>query len=314
MSWNEQKADIGMVKRYFINVPGGQNSTKITLRRNKNDYASMRYRLFDPNGTELYLSSQLSSVRNDEMLESFHYDLEPGVYELVAECLYTANGTSTYNFAVEFSSIQLLGTKEISRRDNERSFTNMFNEVKTYNLSGDILGYQKNYSITLNGDSIYKMPFTIRKDESSKEFKLELAKEDFNKVTDFALMIFDTSGYAVSKAGLSYRTGAISVSNTSYKDSAEYVFAFIPAFTHKNSDMTINVKEITYFSSSVPVNVANLEKRSVTLYPNSPRTIKFGLTKPDFNLPADAEYYGKIYFRSPSTNKKEYELPLNFKF
>ncbi len=314
MSWNEQKADIGMVKRYFINVPGGQNSAKITLRRNKNDYASIRYRLFDPNGTELYLSSQLSSVRNDELLESFHYDLEPGVCELVAECLYTANGTSTYNLSVEFSSIQLLGTKEISRSDNERSITNMFNEVNTYNLSGDILGYQKNYSITLNGDSIYKMPFTIRKDESSKEFNLELTKEDFNKVTDFALMIFDTAGYAVSKDGLSYRTGSISVGNTSYEDSADYVFAFIPAFTHKNSEMTISVKEITYFSSPVPVNVANLEKRSVTLYPNSPRTIKFGLSKPDFNLPADAEYYGKIYFRSPSTNKKEYELPLNFKF
>ena len=78
--------------------------------------------------------------------------------------------------------------------------------------------------------------------------------------------------------------------------------------------MAINVNEITYSFGPVPVNVANLEKRSVTLYPNSPRTIKFGLTKPDFNLPADAEYYGKIYFRSPSTNKKEYELPLNFKF
>jgi len=28
MSWNEQKADIGMVKRYFINVPGGQKQHK----------------------------------------------------------------------------------------------------------------------------------------------------------------------------------------------------------------------------------------------------------------------------------------------
>jgi len=73
-------------------------------------------------------------------------------------------------------------------------------------------------------------------------------------------MIFDTSGYAVSKAGLSYRTGSISVGSTSYKDSADYVFAFIPAFTHKNSDMTISVKEITYFSSPVPVNVLILKK------------------------------------------------------
>jgi len=78
--------------------------------------------------------------------------------------------------------------------------------------------------------------------------------------------------------------------------------------------MTISVNEITYFSSSVPVSVINLEKRSVTLYPNSPRTLKFGLLKPDESLPADAKFYGKIYFKAPSTNKIEYELPLNFKF
>ena len=154
----------------------------------------------------------------------------------------------------------------------------------------------------------------MMKGEQSKVFDIEMTKEDFNKVTDFSLMILDSAGYAVSKDALSYREGSIAIANSSDADSVEFTLALIPAFTHKNSDMTINVKEITYCSGSVSVNVANLEKRSVTLYPNSPRTLKFGLTKPDFILPADAKYYGKIYFRSPSTNKNEYELPLNFKF
>ena len=109
MTWNDQKVDIGMVQRYFINLPGGQNSTKITLRRDKNNYARVRYRLFDPNGIEQYLSPQLNSVNNDEVLESVHYDLEPGVYELIAEGIYIANGVSTYDLSVEFSSIQFLG-------------------------------------------------------------------------------------------------------------------------------------------------------------------------------------------------------------
>lgn len=314
MSWSDQKIDIGMVKRYFIDVPGGQNSLKISLKKNKNDYALVRYRLVDPNGTEQYLSSPLSSVKNDELIESFHYDLEPGVYELIAEGLFVANGVSAYNLAVEFSSIQFLGDKEISKDDNMRSITNMFNEVKSYNLSGEIFGNQKDYPIVLTGENIYKMPFTLRKGESSKEFNVELTKEDFNKVTDFSLMILDSSGYAVSKDGLSYRTGSISVDNSSDADSIEYTLAIIPAFTHKNAQMTIKVNELTNLSSSVPVNVTNLEKRAVTLYPNSPRTLKFGFTKPDFTLPADAKYCGKVYFKSPSTSKTEYELPLNFKF
>ncbi len=314
MNWNEQKIDIGMVKRYFLNLPGGQNNLKITLSKNKSDYASIRYRLFDPNGSELYLSSMLNTVRNDEVLESFHYDLEPGVYELIAEGMFNSNRLSTYNLAVDFSSIQFLGEKEISKDDNRRDIVNVFNQVKTYNLSGEISGYQRNYNVKLTGEESYKMPFTLNKGESSREFNIELTKDDFNKVTDFSLMIFDSTGYAVSKNALKYRKAKISIINSSDNDSVEYTLAFVPAFTHRNSNMTIKVNEITDLSSSVPVNVTNLEKRSVTLYPNSPRTLKFGLTKPDFNLPSDAKFYGKIYFKSPSTNKKEYELPLNFKF
>lgn len=314
MTWSDQKVEIGMIKRYFINLPGGQNSTKIILESNKKDYAKVRYRLFNSDGIEVYLSSQLNSVNNDEMLQSIHYDLEPGVYELIAEGMYTANGVSTYDLSVEFSSIQFLGDTEISREDNERVVTNLFNEVKTYNLSGEILGYEKTYSVPLTGADIYKMPFTLRKGEVSKKFNIELTKENFNKLTDFALMIYDEAGYAVSKGGLSNRTGVIDIDNYIDEDSVEYTLAFIPAFTHKSSEMKIKVNEITRFSSSVPVSVVNREKRSVTLYPNSPRTLRFGILKPDDTLPTDAKFYGKIYFKSPSANKIEYELPLNFKF
>lgn len=314
MTWSDQKVDIGMIKRYFISLPGGQNSTKIILESNKNDYAKVRYRLFDPNGVEVYLSSQLNSVTKDDMLQSIHYDLEPGVYELIAEGMYTANGISTFNLSVEFSSIQFSSYTEISREDNERDVTNLFNEVKTYNLSGEILGYEKTYFVPLTGADIYKMPFTFRKGESSKKFNIELKKEDFNKLTDFALMIYDEAGYAVSKGGLSNRTGAIDISNYVDEDSVEYTLAFVPAFTHKNSEMKIKVNEITRFSSSIPVSVVNREKRSVTLYPNSPRTLRFGILKPDDAIPANAKFYGKIYFKSSSTNKIEYELPHNFNF
>jgi len=314
MTWSDHKVDVGMVKRYFIDVPGGQNSLRLVLTRDKKEYSRLRYRLFDPNGTEQYLSSTLNSVSNDEMLESYHYDLEPGVYELDTEGSYLANEVSNYNLSAEFSSIQFFGDKVISNRDNERVISNIFNEIKSYNLSAEILGYQKKYPITLTGATIYKMPFTLKKDEASKEFNVNMIKEDFNLVTDFSLMILDKTGFAVSKVALHYRKGRVSITNYSYEDSVEYTLAFIPAFTNKNSEMRINVDEITYFSSSVPVNVTNLYKRSVTLYPNSPRTIKFVLTNPEVYLSADAEYYGKIYFKSPSTNKTDYELPLNFKF
>ena len=81
-------------------------------------------------------------------------------------------------FRLSFPPFNFLATKEISKDDNAKVVTNIFNEIKSYNLIGEILGYQKNYPITLTGEAIYKMPFTLRKGESSREFNIEMSKED----------------------------------------------------------------------------------------------------------------------------------------
>ena len=50
------------------------------------------------------------------------------------------------------------------------------------------------------------------------------------------------------------------------------------------------------------------------LYPNNIKYVDFNFAKPESTIPADANGYGKLYFKSPSTEKTEYELPINFKF
>ncbi len=65
----------------------------------------------------------------------------------------------------------------------------------------------------------------------------------------------------------------------------------------------LNVKELTYFPTPVPVDVKNNGRTSLTLYPNNIKNVDFNFSKPEQTLPPDASGYGKIYFKSPSSDK-----------
>jgi hypothetical protein len=177
-----------------------------------------------------------------------------------------------------------------------------------------MLGYQRKYNLTVDGNGTYKMPFTITKDEGYKEFNFSLSKEEFNKITDFAFQILDENGKAINKDGLSHRTGTITADFSGDKDTVTYVLEIIPAFVSKELNANLSVSEITYFGSPNSVEVKNAGKTSLTLYPNNIKYLDFSFSKPEITIPVDADVYGKVYFKSSSSGKTEYELPINFKF
>ncbi|MDT3695062.1 MAG: S8 family serine peptidase [Ignavibacterium sp.] len=317
MQWKDQVVQQGMIKRYFVSLPAGQNSMKITLSRDasSNKYSRCRYFLHNNNGIQVDISSVLYSVNRDEKIENYYYDLEPGVYEIDIDGFFLAAEPSTYNLAVEFLSIHTVDSKEVSSTDKRIEVVNYFNEVKTYNIDAEMFGYQRKYNLTVDGNGTYKMPFTLNKGEASKEFSFEMTKEDYGKVTDFAIQILDENGKALSKSGLSYRSGGnLSIEMPKNKETADYTLEIIPAFAHKELSANLSVEEITFLPEPQTVSVKHSGRALLTLYPNSIKYIDIDFSKPELTIPADAEGYGKIYFKSPTTEKAEYELPINFKF
>lgn len=317
MFWKDQVVQQGMIKRYFIKVPAGQNSMKVTLSRDasSNKYSRCRYFLHNNNGIQIDQSSVLYSVNKDEKVESYYYDLEPGIYEVDVDGFFLASDPSTYNLGVEFLSLQTVDENELSSNDKRIEFVNYFNETKTYNINAEMLGYQREYNLLVDGNDTYKMPFTIVKGEGSKDFSFTLTKEDYSKITDFAFQILDETGKAISKGGLSYRTGgSVSVNMPADKDSANLTLEIIPAFASKDLTANLEVNEITYFPAPISVDAKSNGRTSLTLYPNNIKYVDFNFSKPEQTIPTDANGYGKLYLKSPSTEKTEYELPINFKF
>lgn len=314
MTINDQKVDIGKVDRYFVKVPAGQNILKMTKTRNGNSYCRTRMWLFDHNGVDKYVSPPFYSVNNDDKIEVSHSNLDPGIYEINVDGFFLAADTSHYNLTVELVSLQADFEKEITKSDNTITVTNNNNRAFTYNLSGEILGYEKNYTVSVDGSGNSYIPFSLTKDEPVRNFEFTLSKEDFNKTTDFSVIILDENGKALEKNGLSNRTGTLSIKNSIDKEEVNYQLQIVPAFAHKEGKATLFIKERTEFPSSVSIDVKDQSRKTVTLYPSNSRTLKCNFVKPEFIVPADAKVYGKIYFNSPSTEKSEYELPIYIKF
>jgi hypothetical protein len=158
------------------------------------------------------------------------------------------------------------------------------------------------------------MPFVLRKGEKSKVFELELSKEDYNKLTDLAFIIYDSEGNDVSNNALSFRTGSVSVTNTSNDDSTNYVFEIVPGFADESSSADINLTEFTTFKAEHSFNAVCDKKTNLTFYPSITKQLEIYFDKPNEFFPVNSQPVGTITFESSSNKKIECELPIKFKF
>ncbi len=312
--WNSEKVEQGLFKRYFIELPAGQTGMNIKLSASNNNYSRVRYALYNPDGIGIDVSASLHTLDNKNEIEKNYFNLEPGVYEVVVDGNFLAKGISTYDLSIKFYGINCLDNNVIDANDNQIKVVNLFNAPSNYNLKGQFTGFEVHHDVTISGSEKFRMPFVLRKGEKSKEFKLEMNKIDYNKLTDLALLIYDTAGYVIESDALSYSNGRIVINNSSDADSVEYIFEIVPGFAHETSSADINITEVTNFKAEYNISVMSEKKPGVNLYPSLPKQLQIYFDVPNEYFPESSQPVGKITFESAASKKAEYELPIKFKF
>jgi subtilisin family serine protease len=314
LNLTSKKVEQGLIDHYYIELPAGQTGMKIKLSSVKDKYARVRFHLFDPDGVGLDVSPVLHTLDGQTEVEKNYFNLTPGVYEVDVEGYFLAKDTSTYDLTIQFQGINRLDTKIVDAANKNIEVVNLFDQAENYNILGIFEGYEVEHNITIQGSEKFRMPFVLKKGEKSKEIKLELSKEDYNKLTDLAFIIYDSEGMDVSEDALSFRTGNVSINNTSNADSSEYVFEIVPGFAQETSSASIKLTEFTTFKSEYNFDVVSDRRSNVTLYPSLPKQLEINFEAPNEYFPINSQPVGKITFESSSTKKTEYELPLKFKF
>ncbi len=311
MDYHFDKLEPGMHRRIFLNIPAGASAMKVEMESPNNTYSQAWYFLHEPDGRKLGINF-LNSEREENRVESFYYNIEPGVYELDIFGYYRAKNVSTFDVKVEFAGIDRLGDKDLTLNENNIEVINQFSFPKKYSLSGKLLGYEKEYRIELENKDTYNIPFVLLKNESEKSFEVKISKEDFNKTTDFAVQIYDEDGVSISKTGLSYQSESISVRNHFDKDSLNLRLELRPAFANAPGEMIVYVTERGFFKNTVDLNVSAGGRNSTVFYPSIKKTLKVEFSKPDAKIPVGAKAFGEVYFKNKDNT--EVEIPLYFKF
>ncbi len=312
--WKDDSVDPGMIKRYFLEVPSGQSAMKATLTAEKNKYARVRLRLFAPDGENLYMSPLMYTQENDTKIEKTFYNLKPGVYELDVEGYFLADQPSNYNLKAMLSGVNMVNNKTLDSTNTDVHVVNSYDNVQSFDLNGKILGYQKDSTIILNGSTEFNLPFILTKNEDSKEFTVNLSKDDFNKVTDFSIIIYNQDGKAIVKDGLSYKDATVKVNNTFGKDTVHLKLTLIPAFAIKAEEIQINLTEKTYLKNHEPVTITDGDKPSTILYPYTTKTLQCIFAAPDVKPHKGEKFFGKLYFNSNETDGINLEFPILFNF
>ena len=60
----------------------------------------------NPEGNLLDSSPYFSTVSNNNIIDKNYYNLDPGVYEVIVEGMFSASSVSTYDLSVSFNSIE----------------------------------------------------------------------------------------------------------------------------------------------------------------------------------------------------------------
>jgi subtilisin family serine protease len=304
----DQELAPGMHKRFFFEIPYGTSVFHLRFSAEENKFAAVRFVVHDPNGV-----AQLFGIFNaqgpEDFADRYLTNPEPGVYELVALGNFNSKANSFFNLLAEVDGIKRMDKDLLGENNHSIQLENILNKVCTYNVSGEISGYQKECKVHMDSVSTYDIPFVLKKGEKSKAFTIEISKEDFNKVTDFTFAIYDSSGKALSSGGLSYCTDNISIDNSFKSDITKLKLVLIPAYANAAGKMDVNITEITDLENHTPI---KFKSGSLTFYPMVNQSIPMDFKKPDFVIPTDSKFCGKIEFKSMRTSNTVFEIPLLF--
>lgn len=303
------------VKRYFIDIPPSATSMKIELSYDEGNYSYTWFQLHDPEGREVYSSPSLKSEDDNKQIQYMNYDFKPGVYEIDVVGYYKSTGNVQYNLAVEFQSLQIVDKNTIDNLDNVITVNNPYKDVLHYNLQGEVLGYKDDFIIKFSDKEKMTYDFKFAKGEKEKTFNLSITPEDFNKVTDFSVMILDKDGKAVSVESFGYKNLTISLYNSSEEDKEEnYTLELIPAFTNEVEELNVYVHEVTTLKETEKMKITSKGNTAVDFYPSIPNDLSIEVDKEKVNSPEGKTPFGKIYFKAQNSGKVEYELPVYINF
>ncbi|MFC2130284.1 S8 family serine peptidase [Bacteroidota bacterium] len=306
LNFNNRKLNIGDIERIFVEVPPGASSMNIKLSPVNGKPYNMSIYAYSPDGNRVYYSGWASGIKDEN--EVFHYriaegDLKPGIWEIIPYSYYQSREVSYYNLNVKFYGINSIPDEinEIDYKAGEKpSFNikifNNYDEPEVITASGEIKGYSLNKEYSQENNISFRKKIKVSEDINKIDFEIKMPDAEYNKMTDLAVNVYNTSEKSILSTGMNRKYKTISFSPPG---AGEYDFEIYPGFVSdeiKSKEWKLTVNEKYYYKE--PIDIQPVTNNFV-MYPQKWYDLKFSMENVYPISPVGFSTFGDVKF----TNK-----------
>ena len=318
--FNKRRIKPGDVDRYFILIPAGATTAKITIVPSKSNYCNVNGFGYTPAGINYFTSRTITSKeQNEEMQIIPSHDLSPGIWEIDVYSDFQNDKESVYDLSISFNSFRVepstianLNYKVGQEPNGHLKVTNQFN-IPFYGFSrGELYGYQRTLTKTIRDRDTFSYDFKATSGIEQVEFEIDFSEDSFLKFTDVAINVYDSRGAAIYKDALDQAKSQVVLKLVS---PGSYTFELTAAFAYSAYDAlwTFNLTEKYYSTEVIDMKIYQGIDRLFQLYPNITREFEFTLSKSPRIPPDGFNIFGTVEFIDRNLLQQVFTVPVVFK-
>jgi subtilisin family serine protease len=280
--WKGHTLNPGQHRRYFIQVPTGATSMDVELAVADEEKARVQLVLHDPQGRRYRRTGFLTL----EGAQSHHRtvtgsELLPGTWEVVAVAAFSPGLTSTYDLTVQFAGFTTC-PPVVKDLDYDEPGTDPKISLKVTpvleqrflgSAQGEIDHFWREKTADIEDTDIWTYEFHVDESVRRIEFDLELSQEIYNRMTDCAVNIANSSGEYLVADGFGHNTLSTAIDASPGDYTLEVIAGFSRA-EHKES-WQIEVEERHILKDAVHLSGTAREDATFSLYPSVSTEVEF---------------------------------------
>jgi len=309
----------GDVDRYFILVPIGATTAKITITPVKNKFCQVNCFGYTPEGIKHFTTPYVSSKgQNQENQTIPVHDLSPGTWEIDIYADFQNEPESVYDLSISFSSFKVepslisdFNYKSGGKPNGYLKVTNQFN-VPFYGFGrGGLYGYQRKQEKVVRDQDVFIYDFRVEPDISKVEIEIDFYDDSFLQFTDVAINVYDSRGRAIFKDALNHDRAQIVLDRIEQGDySLEIAAAF--AYSSYNALWKFDLVEKFYSREEIDIKIYQGIDRLFKLYPFMTRDLEFTLNQSPRIPPEGFHIFGTIEFIDRNLLQQIFTVPVLF--
>jgi hypothetical protein len=306
------------VNRYFILLPPGATGLSLSLETGKETHGEMVMALYDPEGHSVD-EKWISADQDKKSLIALNEPvLFSGIWEVDVMGYFRLDESSAYDLTIRFFGLEssIDGISTYSQKLGTNPFgtfsvTNLFNFLFLGSATGELEGFQKSDTITIQGDKV-SIPFYLNDDFKRVDFELEMSAETYNRFTDIAFNIMDSSGKVIVKD--SFRSRSLKIPFKNPSSGGYYTLEIVGGKTHKGgAPWKVRLTERYILYNGITVDVKQNDSWTLRLFPGLKTEVTYTFSRIPPMAPPDTTLTGYIEFKDEPDGNTWLKLPIHIK-